>query len=91
MARPDGMQTGSRRHVGNPLPTLNAMLDSQPIFPVAGAYVLQLHRDARIEDGHWIGRIEHVASGESFEFTTREALVAWLIAHANRMREHPGS
>lgn len=91
MARPDGMQTGSRRHVGNPLLTLDAMLDSQPIFPVAGAYVLQLHRDARIEEGHWIGRIEHVANGESFEFTTREALVAWLIAHANRMREHPDS
>ena len=67
------------------------MLDSQPIFPVAGAYVLQLHRDARTEDGHWIGRIEHVASGESFEFTTREDLVTWLIAHARRMREQPGT
>ncbi len=67
------------------------MLDSQPIFPVAGAYVLQLHRDARTEDGHWIGRIEHVASGESFEFTTREDLVAWLTAHARRMREQPAT
>jgi len=67
------------------------MLDTQPIYPVAGAYVLQLHRDARTEDGRWIGRIEHVASGESFEFATREALVAWLVAHARRLRGQQGA
>lgn len=67
------------------------MLDSQPIFPVSGAYVVQLHRDARPEDGHWAGRIEHVASGESLDFTTLDALVAWLIAHARQVRDHPGN
>jgi hypothetical protein len=67
------------------------MLDSQPIYPVAGAYVLQLHRDARPDDGRWIGRIEHVASGESIEFATLETLAAWLIAHAHRMRDDAGA
>ena len=66
------------------------MLDSQPIFPVSGAYVVQLHREARPEDGHWVGRIEHVASGESLDFATLDALVTWLLSHARRLREQPG-
>jgi hypothetical protein len=67
------------------------MLNTQPIFPVAGAYVLHLHRDARPEDGLWAGRMEHVTSGESVDFSSVETLVGWLAAHALRSRDLPGN
>jgi hypothetical protein len=58
------------------------MLDSLPTYPVTGAYVVQLHREARPERGLWIGRIEHVASGLSHEFEDSASLLAWLLAQA---------
>jgi hypothetical protein len=67
------------------------MLNTQPTYPVALAYVLHLHRDARPEDGHWAGRMEHVATGQSVDFSSVDALVAWLVAHAQRSREQPGT
>ena len=59
------------------------MLDSQPTYPVAGAFVVQLHRNAMPDRGLWIGRIEHVVSGTSHEFTTCSSLLAWLTSQAS--------
>jgi hypothetical protein len=56
-------------------------LNPVPVYPSAGRYVLRLHRDA-MQAGFLSGRIEHVSSGESGEFETREELVQWLAAHA---------
>lgn len=56
-------------------------LNPVPVYPSAGRYVLRLHRDA-IQAGFLAGRIEHVSSGESGEFETREELVQWLAAHS---------
>ena len=53
-----------------------------PSYPAAGAYVLKLHRDARPATGHLLGRIEHVASGDSADFASGEQLLAWLAQHA---------
>ena len=61
------------------------MLDTQPIYPATGAYVVQLRREARPEHDQWIGRIEHVETGASLEFATFDALVAWLCLHRGRV------
>jgi hypothetical protein len=76
------MQTESRRRVAQHPPKLPTMLDPLPTYPATSAFVVQLHREARPERGLWIGRIEHVASGASHEFTSRRSLVAWLLAQA---------
>ena len=57
-------------------------LNPHPTYPAAGGYVLRLHRDARPSAGHLVGRIEHVASGDSADFASGERLLEWLAQHA---------
>ena len=59
------------------------MLNSLPIYPSAGRYVLRLHRDARPQAGVLAGRIEHVSSGDGADFTSAAELLAWLAGHAS--------
>ncbi len=59
-------------------------LNPVPVYPAAGRYVLRLHRDA-IQASVLSGRIEHVSSGESADFHTRDELVAWLSEHCARI------
>jgi hypothetical protein len=61
-------------------------LNPHPSYPMAGCYVLKLHRDARPQAGAVCGRIEHIASGEQATFASAEALLAWLSEHAARTR-----
>ena len=63
------------------------VLNTHPIYPSAGRYVLRLHRDARPENGHLSGSIEHVSSGDSIDFATGAELLAWLARHAAETRE----
>jgi hypothetical protein len=62
------------------------VLNPHPIYPAAGGYVLRLHRDARPEAGHLVGRIEHVSSGDCADFASSEALLEWLAQHAAQIR-----
>lgn len=62
------------------------VLNTHPIYPSAGRYVLRLHRDAQPQGGVLVGRIEHVTSGDSCEFASSEELLAWL---ARRTPNHP--
>ena len=62
------------------------VLNTHPIYPSAGRYVLRLHRDARPQDGVLAGRIEHVTSGDSCVFDSSEELLAWI---QRRLSEHP--
>jgi hypothetical protein len=57
-------------------------LNPHPNYPSNGCYVLKLHRDAQPERGALNGRLEHIASGDSFDFASAEALVGWLLEHA---------
>jgi hypothetical protein len=61
-------------------------LNPQPTYPSLGSYVLKLHRDASPQLGQLRGRLEHIASGEAFEFADAEALVAGLARHAAAQR-----
>ena len=60
-------------------------LNPHPTYPASGGYVLKLHRDARPESGALMGRIEHIASGDSSEFAGGEELLAWLSRHASQI------
>lgn len=59
------------------------VLNTHPIYPSAGRYVLRLHRDARPQGGGLVGRIEHVTSGDSCDFASSEELLAWLERRAS--------
>ncbi|MCW5635160.1 MAG: hypothetical protein KIT17_17625 [Rubrivivax sp.] len=57
-------------------------LNPQPTYPSQRSYVLKLHRDARPQDGLLRGRLEHIASGEGFDFADAAGLLAALARHA---------
>jgi len=65
------------------------MLDPLTTYPATGAYVVQLHREAKPEKGLWIGRVEHVTTGAHHEFTSGESLIAWLLTQASNVQ--PGA
>jgi hypothetical protein len=51
------------------------MHESKPLS-VHRTFVVQLHAGA--VDGHWSGRVEHVASGRLAQFSDLEALLEFL-------------
>lgn len=61
-------------------------LNPLPDYPSSASYVLKLHRDAQPRQGQLNGRVVHMASGDSADFASAEALLAWLLLHA---AEHP--
>ena len=51
----------------------------QPALPANRAFVVQFHVDARLEHGHFKGRVEHVVSYEAARFESLEELVAFMV------------
>jgi hypothetical protein len=47
--------------------------------PHTHTYVLKLHRDAAPQLGCIVGRLEHLDSGEHFDFASAEELIACLV------------
>jgi hypothetical protein len=64
------------------------ILHTLPTYPQSRAYVLQLHRDAGAPGGALLGRIVHIASGETSEFASAGALLEWL---ATQLAAEPGT
>ncbi len=54
-------------------------LQTQSNYPSSRTYVLKLHRDAAPEQRHLMGRLEHVATGDHYDFANAEQLIAWLV------------
>jgi hypothetical protein len=54
------------------------ILNAQASYPHAQTYVLKLHRDSSPRQGRIVGRLEHVASGLQFHFSSGEELLACL-------------
>jgi hypothetical protein len=54
------------------------VLQKHPSYPASRSYVLKLHRDAAPEAARLAGRLEAVSSGEQFEFSNGEELLACL-------------
>lgn len=65
------------------------ILNSHPNHPSMRSYVLKLHFDAAPEQGRLVGQIEHIVSGEAFEFDSGTALLSWLQFHAARISSGP--
>lgn len=66
------------------------ILATHPSYPLARAYVLKLHRDARPASGKVIGRLENVTTGEQFVFGSAEELLAALardVARTNVIKQ----
>jgi hypothetical protein len=55
------------------------MRKNQPALPAARAFVVQLHADARLEQGDFKGRVEHLISREAEHFASSEALLAFMV------------
>jgi hypothetical protein len=58
-------------------------LDSQATYPHTHSYVIKLHRDAAPERGVFVGRLQHIYTGEQCEFGSAEELLACLVRGAS--------
>jgi hypothetical protein len=57
-------------------------LNSYASFPHTHSYVLKLHRDACPACGRFIGRLEHLTSGQQFDFSSADELIDCLVRAA---------
>ena len=51
----------------------------QPSLPAKRAFVVQLHADAKVEQGQWQGRVEHLVSYRVAHFQSIEELLAFIV------------
>ena len=51
----------------------------QVSLPAKRAFVVQIHADAKVEQGRWQGRVEHIVSYRSTRFQSLEELVAFIV------------
>ena len=54
------------------------ILNTHASYPQTRIYVVKLHADADPQAGRLIGRLEHVASGRQFPFSSADELLACL-------------
>lgn len=55
------------------------MKSNQPSLPANKAFVVQLYADARVEQGEFRGRVEHVVSYKARHFHSLEELTAFIV------------
>ena len=55
------------------------MAKNQPSLPAKRAFVVQIHAEARVEQGHFKGRVEHLMSHQAIHFESLEELVAFIV------------
>jgi hypothetical protein len=49
-----------------------------PSLPANRAFVVQLHAEAKVEEGEFRGRVEHIVSYQATHFDSLEELAAFL-------------
>jgi len=54
------------------------MTKNRPSLPARRAFVVQLHAEAQVEQGHFNGRVEHVVSRQARHFASLEELVTFI-------------
>ena len=60
---------------------------SQPSLPANRAFVVQLHAEARVEQGEFKGRVEHIVSMRATHFHSLEELVAFIVQKVTTLQE----
>lgn len=53
-------------------------VDSARLLPARRAFVVQLSVEADVTREHWVGRVEHVVSGQVLHFQTLGALLGFV-------------
>jgi hypothetical protein len=48
-------------------------------LPAKRAFVVQVHADAKVEQGQWQGRVEHVVSYQATRFQSLDELLAFIV------------
>jgi hypothetical protein len=51
----------------------------QVSLPAKRAFVVQVRADAKVEQGEWQGRVEHLVSFQSTRFQSLEELLAFMV------------
>jgi len=51
----------------------------QPTLPAKRAFVVQVHADAKVEQGQWQGRVEHLVSFQATHFQSLEELLTFIV------------
>ena len=51
----------------------------QVSLPAKRAFVIQIHADAKAEQGQWQGRVEHIVSYRAARFHSLEELLAFMV------------
>jgi hypothetical protein len=51
----------------------------QPALPAKRAFVVQVHADAKVEQGQWQGRVEHLVSFQATRFQSLEELLTFIV------------
>jgi hypothetical protein len=61
--------------------------DNPAHLSVHWAFVVQFQSDTAIEQGHLVGRVEHVVSGQATAFQSLETLLAFIaqVLRAERL------
>jgi len=62
--------------------------DESPLSPYR-AFVVQFREQADIEKGQWVGRVEHVTSGQSSHFQSLDELLAFVTRVLGSARDPP--
>lgn len=55
------------------------MQKNQPSLPAKRAFVVQVHADAKVEQGQWQGRVEHLVSFQATSFQSLEELLTFIV------------
>ena len=60
---------------------------SQPSLPTNRAFVVQLHADAKVEQGEFRGRVEHIVSMRARHFHSLEELTAFIVQTVTTLQQ----
>ena len=60
---------------------------SQPSLPTNRAFAVQLHAEAKMEQGEFRGRVEHVVSMRATHFDSLEELATFMVQIVTTLAE----
>ena len=55
------------------------MPTDQPSLPTHRAFVVQMHAAAELQNGQFMGRVEHIVSGQGMHFHSVEELLTFIV------------
>ena len=65
------------------------MTPHEPSLPTNRAFVVQFRAETEAERGRWVGRVEHVVSGQAAHFASLEELLAFIGRVLTQVHDKP--